>query len=165
MELRWGAARTILAVEPVMYALPPRLERGTLLVTGVSCPDCGGVLMVRAEGRDDSLVFECRIGNTLDVVELLAAKEERLDELLWSSHTVLEELIALLHDLVAQGAEHGETPASIRAYGERAVRARANASALRKVIDACRPVNLAPAEPGTEGVGGDTFRNGEPATP
>jgi hypothetical protein len=109
--------------------------------------------MVRTEGRDETLVFECRIGNTLDVPELLAAKEERLEGYLWAAHTVLEELTQLLRDLVAGGAEHGETPAAIEAYRDRIARARRNAASLRDVIRACRPVNLAPAEPGTEGAG------------
>jgi hypothetical protein len=141
-----------------VYALPPRLEPGVFQVTGISCPDCGGVLMVRTEGRDASLLFECRIGNTLDVPELLAAKEERLEEHLWAAHTTLRELTQLLDDLVVGGAEHGETPAAIRAYRERAARVRVNTASLREVIRACRPVNLAPAEPGTEGVGDE----GEP---
>jgi hypothetical protein len=148
-----NVARTILADRPTVYALPPRLEQGTFQVTGISCPDCGGVLMVRTEGRDATLVFECRIGNTLDVPEVLAAKEERLEEHLWAAHTTLEELTQLLQDLVVGGAEHGETPAAIQAYRERAARARINSTSLREVIRACRPVNLAPAEPGTAGAG------------
>jgi hypothetical protein len=146
-------ARTILADRRIVFALPPRLEPGNFQVTGISCPDCGGVLMVRTEGRDSTLLFECRIGNTLDVPELLAAKEDRLEEHLWAAHTSLEELIQLLQDLVVRGAEHGETVGAIQAYRERAARARVNTASLREVITACRPVNLAPAEPGTEGAG------------
>jgi hypothetical protein len=44
-----------------MDALPPRIERGATSITGVACPDCAGVLGVRLEGRDGSLVFECRV--------------------------------------------------------------------------------------------------------
>src|SRR5215470_4596576 len=98
-----------------MYALPPRLDPNVLQVTGISCPDCGGVLMVRTEGRDATLTFQCRIGHTLDIPELLAAKEERIEESLWNVHVTLEELIALLQDLAVRGPEHGETAASVRA--------------------------------------------------
>jgi hypothetical protein len=146
-----------------VYALPPRLEPRIAQVTGLSCPDCGGVLMVQLEGRDRTLIFECRIGHTLDLPELLAAKEERLDESLWVADTVLQELIALLQELVVIGPDHGETPSAIRAYAERLDRARANATALRRVIAACHPVNLAPAEPGTEGAGGDPYEGRGPA--
>jgi hypothetical protein len=40
--------------------LPPRIARERLDFTGVVCPGCGGVIRVRAEGRDRFLVFECR---------------------------------------------------------------------------------------------------------
>jgi hypothetical protein len=143
-----------------MYALPPRLDSGLAHVTGISCPQCGGVLAVRVEGRDATLGFECRIGHTLDVPELLAAKEERLEDLLWSANTLLHELVALLQDLAAHGTEHGESPDSIRAYRERAARARGNAGALRGVISACRPIDLAPAEPGTDAGDGPPHSEG-----
>jgi hypothetical protein len=160
---REPVACTILAGFRTMYALPPRLEGGVSEVTGISCPDCGGVLMVRTEGRDATLIFECRIGHTLDVPEVLAAKEERLEEHLWAAHTVLQELIELLQDLVVRGADHGQAPAAIRAYMERATRARTNSAALREVITACLPVNLAPAEPGAEGAGGASPSHGSEA--
>jgi hypothetical protein len=94
--------------------------------------------MVQTEGRDSSLIFECRIGSTLDVPELLAAQEVRLEENMWTVHTALHESIALLEDLEARGRDHGESPETIRAYRERAARPRADAIAVRRVIDASR---------------------------
>ena len=68
-----------------MYALPPRLRDTTEPpVSGVSCPDCCGMLAVHVEGKRSTLVFECRFGHTFMLEELLAAKEERLDERLWT---------------------------------------------------------------------------------
>ena len=125
-----------------MYALPPRLEGSELRITGISCPDCSGVLGVRAEGRDGFLVFECRIQHTYDVSELLAAKEERLEERLWSALVALEELARVLRDLAAKGHEHGETAAARRAYEQRAALAQQHADALRVMINANRPVDL-----------------------
>ena len=65
-----------------MYALPPRIDPSVPQVTGVSCPDCGGVLMVRTQGRDAALVFEFGLGEVLDVLVLVLApaalREERL---------------------------------------------------------------------------------------
>ena len=138
-----------------MYALPPRLGSSVEpQVTGISCPDCGGVLGVRHEGRNGWLLFECRIGHTLDVPELLSAKEERLEGLLWGANTLLREMVALLLDLSAHGSRHAESPASIRAYVQRALQARANADAVREVLAASRPVDLAAVEPDTDGTGG-----------
>lgn len=64
-----------------MDALPRDLnDAGQLQLTGVSCPECCGMLAVRQEGRDRALVFKCRIGHTFALGEVLAAKEERLEE-------------------------------------------------------------------------------------
>jgi hypothetical protein len=129
-----------------MYALPPRVEGGDLRITGISCPDCCGSLGVRAEGRDGFLVFECRIHHTYDVAEVLAAKEERLEERLWSAVVALEELVRLLRDLAEQGHEHGETAAARRAYEARAALAQQHADALRVMINANRPVDLSQSQ-------------------
>jgi hypothetical protein len=129
-----------------MYALPPRLDAVELAVTGVSCPDCSGVLSARAEGRDGFLAFVCRIQHTYDVAELLTAKEERLEDRLWSALLGFEELAALLDDLAARGDDHGETAAARRAYEERAVLARRQAEALRAMINANQSVDLTQAQ-------------------
>jgi hypothetical protein len=142
-----------------MYAIPPRLEDGTAHVSGVSCPDCGGVLQVETEGRDATLVFECRIGHTYDVPELLAAKEDRLEEHLWAANTLLEELVQLLTDLAQHGDAHGEPAGAARAFRERASRARSSAVVLRTVIRDTRPVDLAPTDPGKR-AGGDPRAEG-----
>ena len=130
-----------------MYALPPRIERDRLDVTGISCPDCGGVLRVKGEGRDSLLVFECRVSHTYDVTELLVAKEERLEHLLWAGLTALEELARLLGDLVESGPRHGEAEEAVRAYHARAALGHAQAASLRGIIRGNRPVDLTPAEP------------------
>jgi hypothetical protein len=142
-----------------VYAIPPRLEDGTAHVTGLSCPDCGGVVQVETEGRDATLVFECRIGHSFDVPELLAAKEERLEEHLWAANTLLEELAALLADLAQHGDDHGEPAAAVLAFRERAIRARSTAVGLRAVIRDSHPVDLAPLDPGKK-VSGDPRAEG-----
>jgi hypothetical protein len=130
-----------------MYALPPGIVHGELRVSGVSCPDCSGVLGVRAEGRSDSLIFECRVGHTYDVAELLGAKEEVLERRLWIATTALDELIALLGDLA-----HRETdPDVASSYRQREMQAREHVRALRSVLTGNRPVDLSPVEPGHRG--------------
>src|SRR5262245_28706137 len=47
-----------------MRALPRVIEDDVPQVTGIACPDCPGVLAVRAEGHEVSLSFFCRIGHT-----------------------------------------------------------------------------------------------------
>ena len=125
-----------------MYAIPPRLEIGPEpQLAGLSCPDCCGSLSVEPEGKRADLVFECRVGHTYSVGELLVAKEERLHARLWTAYTSLVELVALLVDVAAREAsEDGR-----RRCAERSEVARAQAARLRRLIEDNSPLTL-PAE-------------------
>src|SRR5262245_25783696 len=114
-----------------MRALPRTIEDDVPQVTGIACPDCCGVLAVRAEGHERNLSFLCRIGHTYDVTELLSAKEETLEERLWSAVTGFEELVALLADLTQPEDGLRAYPAS---FHDRLVQARAAVVALREIV-------------------------------
>jgi two-component system chemotaxis response regulator CheB len=127
-----------------MYAIPPRLEPAPdPQLAGISCPDCCGSLSVEPQGKRADLVFECRVGHTYSVAELLVAKEERLQARLWTAYTALVELTAILSDLAAREASED----SRRRYGERREVARAQATRLRRLIEDNAPLTL-PAEGG-----------------
>jgi two-component system chemotaxis response regulator CheB len=104
-------------------------------LTGVVCPDCSGALSVRREGP--RLTFRCRIGHSYATPELLEAKEQRLEQHMWSVVAALDELAALLRDL-------GCDP-------DRAKRATRAAAAIRAAIEQDEPVQLdggdAPSSP------------------
>jgi hypothetical protein len=155
--------RTVLADYEDVYAIPPILHEDRSEVTGVSCPDCPGVLQVRSEGRVSTLAFECRIGHTYDETELLAAKEECLEKHLWAATTALEELAELLTDLAEHHERHDERTAIVRACLERASRERADAVALRVLIEGNRPIDLAGADPARRGAGDPRAEGVEPA--
>jgi hypothetical protein len=121
-----------------MYALPPNVTPGELHVTGLPCPDCSGVLGVRALGAHASLVFECRVGHTYDLPELLTAKEEVLERKLWAAATALVELSALMNDL--EGRTRSAAEAAI--YETRGRQARARADTLLKIIQRDSPIQL-----------------------
>lgn len=95
-------------------------------LTGVVCPDCSGTLRVRREGG--GFTFRCRIGHVYAAAELLAAKEHRLEQHLWSGVAALDELAALLRDL-------GWDP-------DRARRAQQDSAAMREIIERDDPVRL-----------------------
>jgi two-component system, chemotaxis family, protein-glutamate methylesterase/glutaminase len=127
-----------------MHAIPPRVEAGPeRQLAGLSCPDCCGSLSVEPEGKRSDLVFECRVGHTYSVDELIVAKEERLHERLWIAYTALMELVALLEDLAARAASDD----SRRRYTERSEVARTQTVRLRRLIEDNSPVTL-PAEGG-----------------
>jgi hypothetical protein len=121
-----------------MYALPPEVTPGELHVTGLPCPDCSGVLGVRAQGAHASLVFECRVGHTYDLPELLSAKEEVLERKLWAAATALVELSTLMNDLAGRTGSAAE--AAI--YETRGRQARARAETLLKIIQGDSPIDL-----------------------
>ena len=65
-----------------MWALPPgfRLLDGNQ-ATGLSCPDCDGVLQVSVADPDSGyLAFTCRIGHAYSLAEVLAAKETAIEQ-------------------------------------------------------------------------------------
>jgi len=102
--------------------------------TGVACPDCSGVLTLKAHG---SLVtFACRIGHMYSCAELLAAKEELLERRLWIAFSSLDELAMLLEDFQRDGLE----PTHSEAHRRRGAIAREQAARLRDIIEADRPL-------------------------
>ena len=119
-----------------MYAIPPRVEMTPEpQLAGVSCPDCCGSLTVHAEGKRPDLVFECRVGHTYSVEELLIAKEERLHERMWTAYTALTEMVALLGDFEREADDENR-----RRYVDRAEVARTQAGRLRRLIEDNTPL-------------------------
>jgi len=130
-----------------MEALPSdlALHPGEHL-TGLICPDCGGNLVVVIL-RESHLHFRCRVGHAYALIELLAAKEERLEAALWKAVYCFEEMAALLEDLV--GRPHTDTGSSMReAFTQRRDLATDLSERLRQIIAADRP--LANADPVTQ---------------
>lgn len=119
-----------------MKGLPDPLPvDGQEAFTGLVCPDCSGNLVVE---RDAGYVsFRCRVGHTYSVVELLAAKESRLEDRMWSVVFGFEEMAALLESLDG----HGLTgPVGRDAGRERAARAREQGARLRAMMQNDRPL-------------------------
>jgi two-component system chemotaxis response regulator CheB len=94
-------------------------------VSGLSCPDCFGVLSVRVEGN--GLHFTCRIGHSYSTHEVIEGKERLIEQYLWSAVTALDELAHLLREAGPEGA-------SPEAFAERSRRALRQGETLRGVI-------------------------------
>ena len=116
-----------------MRALPPDLEQASAAeVTGLTCPDCFGVLSVAVEGKRHALHFRCRTGHAYSADEVIVGKELKLEEHLWAALTILDELRTLLfelHGLPGQGGCNGSC-------AERAEEAAAQEQVLRELIAA-----------------------------
>ena len=106
----------------VVSLLPDSLPAdGEDRFTGVACPDCSGVLTLRAHGT--LVTFACRIGHMYSYAELLASKEE-----------ILERRRPRLE------------PADPEPQRRRGAIARQEAARLRSIIEADRPLGPRAAE-------------------
>ena len=124
-----------------MRALPSSLtESRDDLITGLSCPECMGVLGVNLEGRE-ALLFRCRIGHTYSMEEVVIGKEETIGKHLWAAVTALTELATFLRELVVMG--RATDPA---AYEQRARTAAEQERRIRAIIEECPPVMLPPGD-------------------
>ncbi len=124
-----------------MKALPPSIGRRPGL-TGLSCPLCPGSLETRKLGRG-YLEFRCRIGHVFALEEVLAAKEDRVEQALCAGEVGFAELSALLRD-ASKLASAPTSPAAIEA--RRRVLARL-ARKLAEIQDANEPLVLSHASP------------------
>ena len=114
-----------------MHALPPDLdESNEEQVTGLTCPDCFGVLGVVVEGAQQALRLRCRTGHAYSPEEIVMGKEARLEEHLWAALTILDEVIVFLRELAARP----DTGALAPAYGQRVTQAEAQAAVVRGLL-------------------------------
>jgi two-component system chemotaxis response regulator CheB len=130
-----------------MFALPPDLSPGVDKVSGVTCPACHGSLEVRVEGAAH-LHFTCRVGHSFSLREVLAAHERFLEDAIWASIRATEELEQLLADVIEFRQRSG-VPGDDGTYEERRRRARAQAEALRRLVEQDGPITFT-VDPGEE---------------
>jgi two-component system chemotaxis response regulator CheB len=107
-------------------------------MTGLSCPDCHGVLQVAFESDTYPLLLVCRIGHTFSAAELIMAKEDTLEHVLWSGITALEELTALLAEL----DEKHDPATSSAAYRARIDLLSGQRESLLRLLEENRPTSL-----------------------
>ena len=126
-----------------MRAIPsPTPSAPKEAISGLSCPDCFGVLNGSVEGRRGRLRFRCRIGHRYTVEEVIAAKEKFIEDHLWAAVTALSELETLLGELAPSRAKHVE-----RAFLDRTKLAARQGKAVRRVLAETRPTVLGPTDP------------------
>ncbi len=119
----------------VQQALPEAVD-GAPRVAALACPDCGGTLTVREMGG--GLHFVCRIGHSYGLSEVLGAKEERLEDRLWTAVTAVDELAALLTDLQSRT----RSDAARAEYRRRTEALLVLSNEVRRLIDTTEAVDL-----------------------
>jgi two-component system chemotaxis response regulator CheB len=108
-------------------------KREHAVAADLGCPACRGVLYVSELGKHGWLSFRCRIGHGFSADSLLSAKEEQLEQALWSSVEVLDELIQFYAVLVA-GEREGTNPTNRAALRGRLAAARRHRRVLYHLI-------------------------------
>lgn len=110
----------------------------SLVPTDLGCAECRGVLCVAEVGKGGLLIFRCRVGHTFSLDSLLEAKEEQLEEALWTTLEVFEELVQLYGEAARRGKTRGERTRSAELERRRA-RAQNHRRALKRLIESDGP--------------------------
>jgi two-component system chemotaxis response regulator CheB len=102
-------------------------------LTDLGCPDCRGVLAVRDEGDKGHLAFTCRVGHAFSGDSLIKVKEEQLENCIWTTLEVFEEVV-LIHQELAARAHAAGVRRLATAYDRRVKRARTHMATLREIV-------------------------------
>lgn len=117
------------------------------VVSGLTCPDCGGTLWVEDQG---GLRFRCRVGHALSPESLLVGKGEALEKALWAAIVALEERADLYRRLLRR-TEEGRAARQVRRYEEQIRESEVRARMLRELADdLTAPVGGSSTEDGEE---------------
>jgi two-component system chemotaxis response regulator CheB len=108
--------------------VPPK----DLQLTDLGCPDCRGVLGFKDLGKG-ALSFECQVGHAFLAESLIESKEDQLEEALWTSVELFEEMV-LIHGELAARAEREGHAEDRDAHLRRVDRAQQLSRVLREAI-------------------------------
>jgi two-component system chemotaxis response regulator CheB len=114
-------------------------ERGTDLATETppgaltpfTCPECGGSLWERQEGRQ--LDFRCHVGHAFNTESLVEYHSQGVEAAMWTALRVLEEHAALQERMADRSASQ-QLGAAAEHFRRRAADTRAKAGVLRDVL-------------------------------
>ena len=99
--------------------------------TRYTCPDCGGVLFERHEGR--LARFECSVGHVFSIESLSSAQAHALEAALWAGVRSLEDRAALLRRLASR-ARTSQQDRSADMFERQAADALERAATIREAI-------------------------------
>jgi two-component system chemotaxis response regulator CheB len=115
-----------------------KLDGETSVAADIGCAECPGVLYVSSVGSSGWLSFRCRVGHAFSADTLVAAKEEQLEDSLWSTIETLEELIQLYRALEVREQLKPDSPQR-SVLTQRLTLAERHLRVLRDLIDSEGP--------------------------
>lgn len=68
----------------------------------VNCPDCSGVISLDRDAESGHLRYACQIGHTYSVDEIAVAKEEQIENAIWTVLNLLEHAELIYGDLLQE---------------------------------------------------------------
>jgi two-component system, chemotaxis family, protein-glutamate methylesterase/glutaminase len=101
----------------------------TVESSGLSCPDCNGVLFTVEPDRR----FRCRVGHGWTAKALLDQQGMELEKALWTAYRALEEKRALAERMRADAARHGQDKVAER-YDQHVIEVADAAEVLRRLL-------------------------------
>jgi two-component system, chemotaxis family, protein-glutamate methylesterase/glutaminase len=99
--------------------------------SGLSCPDCHGVLFAISE--QDFLRFRCRVGHAWSIESLLAEHRAAVEGALWMALRALEEKAALCSEMSERATGSGAN-ISARRFAEQATETMGAAEVIRRLL-------------------------------
>jgi two-component system chemotaxis response regulator CheB len=99
---------------------------------GLGCPDCGGGMFAIRTGR--AVHYVCHVGHSFSPQTLLAAKDDNIEEALWTAISAAQEKAMILSDLAARAEQSGDAQAH-RAHLAEAERVARAAERLRTQLE------------------------------
>ncbi len=112
--------------------------------SGLTCPDCGGALWQRAEGR--LIRFACRTGHAFSPESLMQEQSKSLETAMWSALRSLEERA----DLFRRMARRAGRQRTAQRFESRARAVERHAGVIREAMAKLAPAIEPESEPETE---------------
>lgn len=103
-------------------------------VTGLACPECGGVLVAYQGGAaGDLLRFECHVGHRYSLHSMQEQHDRATEAALWAAVRALEESRSMARRL-QQAARQANNDEAARAQAARAQQAEQHAETIRQIL-------------------------------
>jgi two-component system, chemotaxis family, protein-glutamate methylesterase/glutaminase len=103
-------------------------------VTEIGCPDCSGVLSQLKDDDGPHLRFVCKVGHAYSLYSLLQAKEDQLEQALWSAISLFQH-VEMLDDLLLTHIDETGLPIRTEGLAARLQQVRAQAARIRTMIE------------------------------
>ena len=112
----------------------------------VNCPDCSGVISLDRDAETGHLRYVCQVGHAYSVEEMAVAKEEQIENALWSVINLLEHS-ELIYGHLLEEAKRGILPLEQTPLEGRVQQSEDQRRQLRRLLDSIRLPTFSTSKP------------------